>query len=331
MRPLSAEMSRAARDFSKRTGKDVWTGIAPRRSGERKQIQSYVEEPEHYPGIERFMQGKLAEEEAKPPVLKILTRSFLGKEMPVRLFGDEELLALAKQEHKDRLARYGHHRGHDPDSARALVQRYYAKFKQWLPEYFRSINKPELAQKYADKLSASAADYARRGRVGKGEAAALSPESRKAAKKSAAKRSVDVAKIQRATQKQAIDRDAINLQAFPDAFVPSFTRKGSGFRPQTAAARLKLAMVLIHGKLEGKTLPAILKEPEAKGIVRSPGFFRTSRGNAANAVQKWWNGAVLPVVKATSPTLHHLLTVHYKTFKANYLPLSQSAEIVTPE
>jgi hypothetical protein len=325
-------MSRAARDFSKRTGKDVWIGIAPRRSGEqRKQVQSYVEEPEHYPGIEQFMQGKLAEEEAKPPVLKILTRAFLSKEMPARLYDDEELLVLAKQEHKDRLARYGYHRGHDPDSARGLVQRYYAKFKQWLPEYFRSIKRPDLAQKYLDKANAKRAEYAHRGEVRKGEAAPLSPESRKAAQKSAAKRSKDVDKIQRATQKQAIDRDAINLRAFPDAFVPSFTRKGSGFRPEAAAARMKLAMALIHGKLEGKSLPTILKEPEAKAIVQSPGFFRSSRGNAAKAVQKWWNGAVLPVVEATSPVLHHLLTLHYKTFNAKHLPLSQSAEIVTPK
>ena len=339
LRPLSTRLSKAAEEFDRQTGNNVWSKIKPNRSGERAIRQVYIEEPEHHAGIESFMRDKLSREGASPPLMKILTQTMMGRVMPARLSEDPELLDLAQKKYQADIAKWGKSAGRRPGNAKALVNNYRQRFKDWLPEYFESAGRPDLAQKYQDKAAAIESKGQERWASAQGTIPRQTAEQRKLSRRGAAVTSHEAYKAQKQSQKQAIDRDSLNLSALPEAFQAHFSRTGKGHdqrQVDLAAERTKLAMIVVREKLEGRSLPEIVERPEVQQLTRLPGFFRsgtvnrTSEQNRA-AVQSWWSKSVLEAVQKVSPVLHDLLTENYKKFRATYHPLSQTPEFIEPE
>ena len=177
---------------------------------------------------------------------------------------------------------------------------YRQKFKDWLPEYFESVERPDLAQKYRDK-AANIKDVANlRQAVTQGKAPRQTPEQRKQSRKRAAIPSHVAYKADKQSRKIAIDRDTLNLDAVPAALERKFSEGGTGHHArdlQFAKEKTKLAMLIIHGRLEGETLPGLLKKPELQEIYMKPGFFRGKREDrtteqARQAIQHWWNHSI---------------------------------------
>ena len=148
---LSARLTAAARQFDQENGTNISKKIGKRFKPQRER-RVYVDEPEHHAGLEEYIREKLSQENAKPPLMKILTQAMLGSVPISRLESDPELVSLAAQRYQE--MRKSGKATREPEGGYRLVHDYHRKFKNWVPEYFESIGEPELAQKYRDKNEA---------------------------------------------------------------------------------------------------------------------------------------------------------------------------------
>jgi hypothetical protein len=337
-RPLSSAMSKAAQKFSQKTGNDVWTGIEPRRKGEERQVrQVYIPEIEHHAGIEQFMRPKLVEAGLPEAAMKVLQQTMMGTRMPKRLHEDKELTKLAEQKYLTDRAKYGKNAGRKPTSAKSLVNTAREAFKRWLPEYFESVERPDLAQAYREKYDVKRAQRSGAAATTLGKRERMSPEERRKGVQRANK--MGVAALRSREKKTPIDREPLKLDTLPEKLERAFTevRRGrSNEDLKYGKDRARLAMAIVAGKLEGETVPQILKKPEVARIVATPGLFRRSEGQRTDAMNlasttALWNAVALPIIQEHSPALYTLLTKHYKNFRKEHYPLSQVPEVVEPE
>ena len=338
-RPLSSAMSKAAQKFSRETGNDVWTGIEPRRKGEERQVrQVYIPEIEHHAGIEQFMRPKLVEAGLPEAAMKVLQQTMMGTAMPKRLHDDKELLKIAEKKYLTDRAKYGKNAGRKPTSAKSLVNTAREAFKKWLPEYFESVERPDLAQAYREKYDVKKAQRSGRQRPRLARGSGCRRKSAGRASQQANRKGV--AAIRSREKKTPIDREPLKLDTLPEKLESSFQR--SPPRPEQRGSRVwqgpgALAMAIVAGKLEGETVPQILKKPEVARIVATPGLFRRSEGQRTDAMNlasttALWNAVALPMIKEHSPALYALLTKHYKELQEAILPVvADSRKSLNPE
>ena len=337
IKPLSARISAAAQKFSRETGNDVWSKIKPDKSAPRAAQQIYISEKEHHPGIERFMRAKLADIGSPPEMLKVLQQSLMNTSVTARLFDDPELKNVAERQYQERVAGYGRGVGPRPTNARAIVLKHYNLFKEWLPEYFDSIGKPDLAEEYRQKFQAMKAAADARVKTKLGLAPGLSKEER-TRRRVESGRKTQAARVER-RQKVPIERDSLNLDQLPGAFQEAFSqvvRRGGSRNVALANQRAKLAMLAVSARLEGESLEQISQKPDVKAILHAPGFFFTTHRTEQmqrtpqrdyDFLQGFWQRLVMPVIGRVSPTLSGLMKMHHKKFAVNYYPLSQTPEI----
>jgi len=332
---ISARMTAAAKQFDQENG----TGISKKIGKQFKPTRErsvYVEEPEHHAGVEEYIRDMLSQENAQPPLLKILTQSLLGKVPLTRLESDPELIDLAKQRYKDlRAVGKG---SKAPEGAHKLVHNYSKKFKNWVPEYFETIDEPELAQKYRDKNAERSASGVQSSKVKRGEAAPQSLEEIQDVKNDANKLWLARKRKERDQNREAIDRSTLKLdavqKAFHEAFGEGSTRTDKWRFPEVP--RDKFGMMLLMSKLEHEPMNKFLQRPEVQVIVNQPGFFRDPRvtptpRSMENALKRWWQHKAMPVIMKASPVLHTLMGLPHNDFRSNYHPLSRSVESVESE
>ena len=325
--PLSRRMSVAARQFTQRTGKDVWSKIKPTFT-ERTIRQIYIPEKEHHPAIETFMRRKLSEAGLPLVGMKVLTQTMMGNAMPRRLWQDPELKQLAEERHAANLAKAGRYVGGTIKSAETVVRQYYELFKQWLPEYFESVGCPDLAKAYQDKRETRSARQKRAIQVTRGVIAPQTAEER------ARKRKAEVLASERAAaalhKRKAIDPKSLNLPGVTSALRDAFS--AGRFTSGRASEQTTAAMRMIGGRLDHQTITEQLRnDRNLQQLLALPGFFRQLKASRSpiatlSNLNNFWFVRVLPVVKQASPALYGLLTMNPRTFKKDYYPLSQTPE-----
>ena len=133
---ISARMTKAAKQFDQENGTNISKKIGKRFKPQRER-SVYVEEPEHHAGLEEFIRDKLSQENAKAPLMKILTQAMLGTVPVSRLESDPELANLAARDTRSCGKSAVKRPRAEPEGAYKLVHNYHKKFKKLDPRVLR--------------------------------------------------------------------------------------------------------------------------------------------------------------------------------------------------
>ncbi len=263
---ISARMTKAAKQFDQENGTNISKKIGKRFKSQRER-QVYVEEPEHHTGLEEFIRDKLSQENAKAPLMKILTQAMLGTVPVSRLESDPELANLAAQRYQE-LRKIGSKKAtREPEGAYKLVHNYHRKFKNWIPEYFESIGEPKLAEKYRLKNAKRAESAIKSAKVRRGELPPQSADEREGNRRETEKKSRKQQREARMQKRQVIDPATLNLDAVEKAFRAAFGEGSTRTDPWRVpeVPRDKLGMMLLISKLEHQSLKKFLAETGRAG------------------------------------------------------------------